>query len=218
VIETLTVMYLISGMSQTADNIIPTAQFTVTGAEPATDAGNIVSTESNMSNMVTVMVNDRIPTVLNDHTCLPAPIPQVIHSQSLETRVDTPQIPILHLQPAPTPISSTSFATTPENHPQSSQLQFTRKDSPMSTSAMSISSGSSPAHSQACNSPKISLHTFSPSRCSTPSSLRGKASTCILCKGPAAPPLKALVRCIECKHNYHTHCHTPRITMTNGKL
>ncbi|KAF8421964.1 hypothetical protein EV426DRAFT_575356 [Tirmania nivea] len=201
-----------------ASDITPTAPFTVIGYEPATNGGSLVSTESNTSNLAAVTANDKIPTVLIDHTCLPAPVPQAIHSQLLETKVDTPQVPSLHLQPAPTPISSTNFVTAPEDYFPSFQPQIARKDSPMSTSAMSISSGSSPVHSPACNSPKTSLHTFSPSRCSISSSSRGKASTCILCKGPAAPPLKALVRCIECRHSYHTHCHTPRITITNGKF
>lgn len=198
-------------MPKVSDNIIPAppSSITSTGSEPAAGSGNLASPESNMSNLAAGMVNNKIHTVLIDHTCLPAPIPQA-HSQLLETKVDT-QVPILNLQPAPTLISSTNSGTVSENH-------FTRKDSPMSTSTMSISSGSSPIHSPACNSPNTSLHTFSPSRCSTSSSSRGKVSTCILCKGPAAPSLKPLVRCIECKHSYHTSCHTPRITITNGRL
>jgi len=206
VVEILTIVYLISDVSKVSDNTIPAALSTGTGSEPAMDGGNLVSTESNTSNLVLI-----------DHTCLPVPILPAIHSQLLENKMDTSQVPILHLQPAPTPIS-TSFATAPENHLPSFQPQSARKDSPVSTSTMSISSGSSPVHSPACNSPNTSLHTFSPSRGSTSSSSRGKASTCILCKRAAAPPLKALVRCIECRHSYHTHCHTPRITIANGKL
>lgn len=179
-----------------------------TGLKTAVGSGITLGTES-----VAVTVNEFLSYI--NQASLPPPS---LAPTNLQTSMEAAQVLSSHLPPEPFSNASKDNATQQEFLPSGFHYQNTRKSTPMSTSAMSISSGSSPVHSPACNSPNTSLRTFSPTRSSTSSSLRRKGSTCILCKGPAAPPLKALIRCIECKHNYHTHCHTPRIIVTNGKL
>lgn len=161
------------------------------------------------------MTNEGNPGVPIDHTILSAPISQDIslsHGIFDASSVLSPPFPQAPFSQFPKDLTTTHESKSSE------QPLLARKDSSTSTSAMSISSGSTPEHSPARNSPHTSLHTVSPSRSSASASSWGKSSTCIFCKEPAARPLKALVRCIECRHNYHTHCHTPRITVKNGKL
>lgn len=75
---------------------------------------------------------------------------------------------------------------------------------PISTSAMSISSGSTPSPSCISSSGRNSQHR--------------KFNTCIMCKRPEVPDIDLLVRCSGCQWRYHTSCHNPKITLTKGDM
>lgn len=75
---------------------------------------------------------------------------------------------------------------------------------PISTSAMSISSGSTPSPSFASSSGR-NLH-------------HRKRNTCIMCKRPEVPIIDLLIRCNRCHCRYHTSCHNPKITCTKGDM
>lgn len=155
---------------------------------------------------------------LFDYSCLPPPI-----SGPSPPDRNTDSIPALSSYSLPT-YPRKGMSPTWTNHSLVYKPDQPRLSTSTSTSAMSISSGNSPTlHStiqgHAHNDPGTnSRTTLSPPHSTISSSSRGKLSACILCNGPAAPPLKALVKCIQCRRNYHTHCHSPRVTMTSGKL
>lgn len=75
---------------------------------------------------------------------------------------------------------------------------------PVSTSAMSISSGSTPSPSFTSFSGRNPHHQ--------------KRNTCIMCKRPEVPIIDLLVRCNRCHCRYHTSCHNPKITCTKGDM
>lgn len=75
---------------------------------------------------------------------------------------------------------------------------------PISTSAMSISSGSTPSPSFTSFSGRNPHHQ--------------KRNTCIMCKRPEVPIIDLLVRCNGCHCRYHTSCHNPKITCTKGDM
>lgn len=75
---------------------------------------------------------------------------------------------------------------------------------PISTSAMSISSGSTPSPSFTSSSGR-NLH-------------HRKRNTCIMCKRPEVPIIDLLIRCNQCHCQYHTSCHNPKITCTKGDM
>lgn len=75
---------------------------------------------------------------------------------------------------------------------------------PISTSAMSISSGSTPSPSCISSSGRNSQQL--------------KFNACIMCKRPEVPDIDLLVRCNRCYWQYHTSCHNPKITFTKGDM
>lgn len=75
---------------------------------------------------------------------------------------------------------------------------------PISTSAMSISSGSTPSPSCISSSGRNSQQL--------------KFNACIVCKRPEVPDIDLLVRCNRCYWQYHTSCHNPKITFTKGDM
>lgn len=74
---------------------------------------------------------------------------------------------------------------------------------PISTSAMSISSGSTPSPSGASSGGRNSQYR--------------KINACVMCKLPEIP-LDLLVRCSRCHWQYHTLCHNPKVTCTKGYM
>lgn len=166
----------------------------------------------------TVTATTGLSDSLFDCTCLP---PLISVPSPSDRNTDT--IPVLSSYSSPT-YPRKGMSPTWASNPLVYKSDQPRQSTPTSTSAMSISSGSSPIPNSTLQDPVNSdpganlRTTLSPPHSSISSSSRGKLSACILCNGPAAPPLKALVKCIQCRRNYHTHCHSPRVTMTSGKL